>query len=117
MRSDNKALSTVQDALGLGAAQVDIAYTAMERAKDILDEIKAKLVAAKQPSVDRSKIQSEIKQLQDQLVGIASAAVFSGSNWLSVDSSTSGWSGFQKVVASFSRTASGSIEIGTIDVD
>src|SRR5690606_21007613 len=97
--------------------QVDIAYTAMERAKDILDEIKAKLVAAKQPSVDRSKIQSEIKQLQDQLVGIASAAVFSGSNWLSVDSSTSGWSGFQKVVASFSRTASGSIEIGTIDVD
>ncbi len=56
MRSDNKALSTVQDALGLGAAQVDIAYTAMERAKDILDEIKAKLVAAKQPSVDRSKI-------------------------------------------------------------
>ncbi len=117
MRSDNKALSTVQDALGLGAAQVDIAYTAMERAKDILDEIKAKLVAAKQPSVDRSKIQSEIKQLQDQLVGIASAAVFSGSNWLSVDSSTSGWSGFQKVVASFSRTASGAIEIGTIDVD
>ena len=117
MRSDNKALSTVQDALGLGAAQVDIAYTAMERAKDILDEIKAKLVAAKQPSVDRSKIQSEIKQLQDQLVGIASAAVFSGSNWLSVDSSTSGWSGFQKVVASFSRTASGSIEIGAIDVD
>lgn len=117
MRSDNKALSTVQDALGLGAAQVDIAYTAMENAKDILDEIKAKLVAAKQPSVDRAKIQSEIKQYQDQLVGIASAAVFSGSNWLSVDSSASGWTGFQKVVASFSRTSSGSIEIGTIDVD
>jgi hypothetical protein len=28
MRSDNKAMSTVKDALGLGAAKVDIAYTA-----------------------------------------------------------------------------------------
>ncbi len=117
MRSDNKALSTVQDALGLGAAQVDIAYTAMESAKDIIDEIKVKLVAAKQPSVDKTKIQSEIDQLQDQLVGIASAAVFSGSNWLSVDSSAAGWNATQKVVSSFSRTGSGTIKIGTIDVD
>src|SRR5690606_8562166 len=117
MRSDNKALSTVQDALGLGAAQVDIAYTAMESAKDIIDEIKVKLVAAKQPSVDKTKIQSEIDQLQDQLVGIASAAVFSGSNWLSVDSSAAGWNAIQKVVSSFSRTGSGTIKIGTIDVD
>ncbi|RUW07923.1 flagellin, partial [Mesorhizobium sp. M1A.F.Ca.IN.020.06.1.1] len=28
MRSDNKALSAVQDALGLGAGKVDTAYTA-----------------------------------------------------------------------------------------
>ncbi len=28
MRSDNKALSTVQDALGLGASKLDTAYTA-----------------------------------------------------------------------------------------
>ncbi len=117
MRSDNKALSTVQDALGLGAAQVDIAYTAMEKAKDIIDEIKVKLIAAKQPGVDKSKIQSEIDQFQDQLVGIASEAVFSGSNWLSVDSSATGWSAIQKVVASFSRTGGGAISIGTIDVD
>ena len=30
MRSDNAALSTVQDALGLGAATVDVGYTALE---------------------------------------------------------------------------------------
>ena len=29
MRSDNQALSTVQDALGLGASKVDTAYTGM----------------------------------------------------------------------------------------
>jgi len=116
MRSDHKALSTVQDALGLGAAQVDIAYTAMEKAKDLLDEIKVKIIAAKQPSVDKSKIQSEIAQLQQQLRSAASEATFSGSNWLSIDSSSGNWSGVQKVVSSFSRTGDGAISIGTIDV-
>src|ERR1051325_11472942 len=60
MRSDNKALSTVQDALGLGAAMVDVAYTGLTKSVDVLDEIKTKLVAARQPGVDRSKIQSEV---------------------------------------------------------
>src|SRR5262245_51639896 len=58
MRSDNSALSTVQDALGLGAAQVDVAYTATDKAIKVVDEIKSKLVAARQPGVDRSKVQS-----------------------------------------------------------
>src|SRR5690606_24036677 len=115
MRSDNKALSTVQDALGLGAATVDVAYTAMNSAKDYLDEIKAKLVAAKQPGVDKSKIQAEISQLQEQIEGIASAANFSGSNWLSIDSSSG--STEQKIVSSFSRGSDGSLSIGTIEVD
>lgn len=46
MRSDNMALSAVQDALGLGAAKVDTAYAAMESAIDVVKEIKAKVVAA-----------------------------------------------------------------------
>lgn len=117
MRSDNAALSTVEDALGLGAATVDVAYTAMEATKDVLDEIKTKLIAAKQPGIDKSKIQAEISQLQDQLTGNASGAVFSGNNWLSVDSSASGFSWTQSVVSSFSRDGSGSISIGTVDVD
>ena len=117
MRSDNKALSTVQDALGLGAATVDVAYTALEASKDVLDEIKTKLVAAKQPGVDKGKIQAEISQLQDQLTSISSAASFSGSNWLSVDSSVSGYSAEKQIVSSFSRGADGSLSIGTIVVD
>ena len=64
MRSDNSALSTVQDALGLGAATVDVAYTGIESAIKVVDQIKAKLVAARQPGVDRGKIQSEITELQ-----------------------------------------------------
>ncbi|MCM2294811.1 flagellin, partial [Allorhizobium sp. BGMRC 0089] len=34
MRSDNKALSAVQDAIGLGSAKTDTAYTGMESAID-----------------------------------------------------------------------------------
>ena len=52
MRSDNGALSTVQDALGLGAATVDVAYTGMNSAIDLVNSIKSKLVAARAPGVD-----------------------------------------------------------------
>ncbi|MBL4891176.1 MAG: flagellin, partial [Rhizobiaceae bacterium] len=45
MRSDNKALSTVKDALGLGAATIDIAYVAVDSSIKVADEIKKKLVA------------------------------------------------------------------------
>ena len=83
MRSDNSALSTVKDALGLGAATIDVAYTATNSAIDVTKEIKNKLVAARQPGVDRAKIQSEITELQNQLQSIGDSAVFSGQNWLS----------------------------------
>jgi flagellin len=45
MRSDNGALSAVQDALGLGAAKVDTAYAGMEATVDVISEIKNRLVA------------------------------------------------------------------------
>ena len=51
MRSDREALSTVADALGLGAATVEVAIQGMEGAIKIASEIKAKLVAARQPAV------------------------------------------------------------------
>ncbi|MEO3384886.1 flagellin [Mesorhizobium sp. CAU 1741] len=112
MRSDNSAMSTVRDALGLGAAQVDIAYTAMDVARQTLDTIKSKIVAASQPDVDKTKIQEEITQLQNDLKTYAKSATFSGGNWLDVPEA-----GIEKVVASFIRTASGSIALGTIDID
>lgn len=117
MRSDNKALSTVQDALGLGSAKVDVAYTAINSSIEVVDEIKAKLVAAREPGVDRSKIQSEITELQAQLTSIAGSASFSGENWLSVDSSAAGYTTTESIVASFTRAADGSVSVGTITID
>jgi flagellin len=106
MRSDNMALSAVQDALGLGAAKVDTAYSAMESAVEVVKEIKAKLVAATEDGVDKNKIQEEISQLQQQLVSISEGASFSGENWLQAEVGTSA-----NVVASFVRNASGSVSV------
>ena len=48
MRSDSSAMRAVQDAIGLGIAKVDTAYSAMESTIDVLSEFHAKLVAAKE---------------------------------------------------------------------
>ena len=120
MRSDNKALSTVQDALGLGAGKVDVAYTAMNSAIKVVDEIKVKLVASLGASDDdKAKIQSEITQLQGQLQGIADAATFSGSNWLSVDTAdhaTAGEHDAVEIVSSFNRGSGGAVTVGKIEI-
>ena len=123
MRSDNKTLSTVQDALGLGAGRIDVAYTGMNAAIEVVDEIKAKLVAALGVSDDdRGKIQSEISELQNQLKSIAESATFSGGNWLSVDTNATdhtaaGVHDNVEIVSSFNRDNSGAISIGTITVN
>jgi len=116
MRSDTGALSTVKDALGLGSATIDVAYTGMNSAIEAVKEIKNKLVAARQPGVDRDKIQSEITELQRQLVSVGNTSVFSGENWISVDSSQAGYSDTKTIVASFARS-NGQIAIGTITVN
>jgi flagellin len=117
MRSDNAALSTVEDALGLGSATIDVAYTAVDQAINVVGEIKKKLTAAREPGVDRDKIQSEVTELQAQLRGIGSAAVFSGENWLKVDSDpASGYNSTKSIVSSFSRSGS-TVTIDTVEID
>ncbi len=102
MKSDNGALSAVSDALGMGAAKVDTAYTAVQSSIDVVSEIKAKLVAATEDGVDKAKINDEIKQLQQQLKSISASASFNGENWVSNAENKT-----MSVVSSFIRTAGG----------
>ncbi|MFD1744840.1 flagellin [Rhizobium helianthi] len=113
MRSDNKALSTVKDALGLGAATTDTAYTALKSSIGVVDQIKTKITAASQPGVDKAKVQKEIDQLQDQLVSIAKSASFSGQNWV-YEKAGVNTAGTQAIVGSFNRDASGNISLTTL---
>ncbi|MCV9962833.1 flagellin [Pararhizobium sp. BT-229] len=115
MKSDNKALSTVQDALGLGAAKTDTAYTGLDNAIDVVSEIKAKLVAAREPGVDKLKINKEITELKNQLVSTATSASFSGENWLYNDTTTA--LGTKEMVGSFTRSANGSVAVGVLTFD
>ncbi|NBB48616.1 flagellin [Rhizobium sp. CRIBSB] len=111
MRSDNMALSAVQDALGLGAAKIDTAYAAMESAIEVVKEIKSKVVAATEEGVDKSKIQEEISQLQQQLVSISESATFSGQNW--VAGGDTGTPVDVTVVSGFLRTSTGAVSVST----
>jgi flagellin len=115
MRSDNAALSTVSDALGLGAATVDTAYTALDNVVDVMSSIKAKLVAASEPGVDKNKINEEMTQLKNQLISAAQSASFSGENWLY--NTNAAELGTKQVVSSFVRGADGSVQVTTLDFD
>ena len=115
MKSDNKALSTVQDALGLGAAKTDTAYTGLDNAIDVISEIKAKLVAAREPGVDKTKIDKEITELKNQLVSTAQSASFSGENWLYNDTATP--LGIKEMVGSFTRSSAGTVSVGILEFD
>ena len=117
-------MSTVQDALGLGASKIDTAYTAMNKAIDIVNDIKVKVVAAIGASdADKEKIQTEITALQGQLKSYADSATFSGANWLSVNSTvaagnpSAGTHADAQIVSAFNRDSAGNVTLGTIKIN
>jgi flagellin len=112
MNSDNKALGAASDALGVGAAKVDTAYSAIDSAIDVVDEIKAKLVTASESSTDKDQIQLEVEKLQEQLSAIGQAASFSGENWVVAGSQTQG-----TVVDGFIREDDGTVKVTTATYD
>ena len=113
MKSDNKALSAVQDSLGLGAGKVDTAYTAINDVKDQVDLIKTKLVTARGASQeDQQKIATEIAAIQAQIKSSVTNANFAGSNLLQQDGAAAS---DLKVVASYNRVGA-TVTIDTINV-
>jgi flagellin len=114
MRADNAALSAVSDSLGLSAATVDTEYTALTAVVGDttggLTKLQALLVEAKTAGIDRTKIQADITQIQQQMKGTAGAATFNGVNWLSATTATPATF---NLVSSFSRVG-GTPTIGTI---
>ena len=114
MRADNAALSAVSDSLGLSAATVDTEYTALTAvvgdSTGGLTKLQSLLVEAKTAGIDRTKIQADITQIQQQMKGTAAAATFNGVNWLSTTTATPATF---DLVSSFSRVG-GTPTIGSI---
>ncbi|MFK0335597.1 flagellin [Rhizobium sp. NPDC090275] len=115
MRSDNKALSAASDALGLGAAMVDTAYSGMSQAIDVMSDIKAKFVAATESGVDKVKVNDELIQLKQQLRSIAVSASFSGHNWLYMNSDEDNVD--RSIAAGFTRDEDGGVAVQTISYE
>ena len=117
MRSDNQAISTVQDALGLGAGKVDTAYTVMNDAIDRVTELKQKVLAAKNASADdKAKLQSEIATIQAHLTDTIGNASYAGSNLIQTDSTDTDVTTFN-VVSSYNRDSTGAVTTGAIEID
>ncbi|MBR1087990.1 flagellin [Bradyrhizobium manausense] len=107
MRADNAALSAVSDSLGLSAATVDTEYTALTSvvgdSNGGLTKLQSLLVEAKTAGIDRTKIQADVTQIQQQMQSTAAAATFNGVNWLSTTTATPAT---VDLVSSYSRVGS-----------
>ena len=110
MQSDVDGFNAISDSLGLASATVGVARSAAESITDVLTEIKGLVVAAQQENVDRSKIQTDITNLRDQVSSIVGAAQFNGLNLLS-------GGGAINFLSSLDRAADGTVSASNISVN
>lgn len=115
MRSDGAALSTVQDALGLSAAEVDTAAAGIDQTRTLVGQIQQRLVMARESGADRTALNSEITALKNQIVTVAQSASFGGENWLSTDSANG--PGTRNLVTGYTRTESDNVEVQAVAFD
>ena len=110
MQSDVDGFRGISDALATGSASVAVARTASESITGLLGQIKAKIVAAQDPSADQAKLQTDISELRNQVGSVVNAAQFNGLNL--VDGSNAS----VNVLASLDRDANGNVTASNIAV-
>ena len=101
MESDVNGFKAISDSLALGESSVAVARNAAETITDLLTDMKTKIVAAQGENVDRTKINTDVTALKEQIASVVSAAQFNGLNL--VDGSTAS----VNVLSSLDRSGSG----------
>ena len=84
-RADVSALDSVKDSLQRGQSVVDVAISAAETVSDLLNQMKAKALAATDTSLDtaaRTALNSDYTALREQIKKTVSNASFNGANLL-----------------------------------
>ncbi|MBN2629219.1 MAG: flagellin [Rhodobacteraceae bacterium] len=109
MESDVKGFKGISDSLALGSSTIAVARKAAETVTDLLTDIKGKVVAAQEANVDRSKIQTDIAALTDQIASVVGAAQFNGLNLLKGTESVD-------VLSSLDRSSGGAVTSSNISV-
>jgi flagellin len=110
MESDVEGFKGISDSLSLGESTVAVARQASETISDLLTKVKGKIVAAQQSNVDRTKIQTDIVALADQINSVVGAAQFNGLNLVDGSQSTI------DVLASLDRQSNGTVVTSSITV-
>ncbi|MGZ3273008.1 MAG: flagellin [Caulobacteraceae bacterium] len=136
------ALDAVQDSLNRAQSTIDVAMSAGQQVSDLLTQMKAKVLAASDTSLDatsRTALNEDFKSLRDQIGKVVSNADFNGVNMikaggttvyalandsgttrmtvLAQDLSLGGVNITLSATASFNSATSASAYIGTIDQD
>ena len=84
-RADVNALTAVTSSLDRASSIADVAMTAGQSVSDLLNEIKQKVVAAQDPSLDptsRAAINTDFQSLLTQISDVVNNAQFDGANIL-----------------------------------
>lgn len=108
MESDVKGFKGISDSLSLGSSTVAVGRKAAETVTELLTEIKGKIVAAQGENVDRTKIQTDIEGLREQIKTVVGAAQFNGLNLVNNSATVN-------VLSSLDRSGSG-VSVSTIAV-
>ena len=83
MRGNVRGYQAVSDSLRRGVSAVDVALSAGQSISDLLNELKAKALAAADTSLDttsRNALNADFTALRDQIATIVSNASFNGTN-------------------------------------
>lgn len=83
LRGDLAGLTAVKNSLDRATSEIDVAIAAGEAVSDLLTELKEKAVAAKDSGLDtssRDSLNSDFKELRDQITTIVDNAEFNGTN-------------------------------------
>ncbi len=119
MESDVQGFKGISESLSLGEATVAVARKASETVTGLLNDVKAKIVAAQEDNVDRSKLQTDIAALRKTIESVVGAAQFNGLNLVNGGVTTSNANGNTgvNVLGSLDRSSTGAVVAGQIGVD
>lgn len=109
MEADVNGFKAISDSLSLGESTVAVARQASETVTDLLTDIKGKIVAAQEENVDRTKIQTDISALRDQITAVVGAAQFNGLNLVQGTEDVN-------VLSSLDRSSDGSVTASNIKI-
>jgi flagellin len=115
MTSDTNILSSVSDALSLGASKVDATYSAISSSIEIVDQIVSHLATAKEDGVDKGSLNETLSGLKSNLASLVKSASFSSDNWLYNSSESD--AGTKSVPVYFQRSVAGAVSLSYVNFD